>query len=109
VSLQCEANGATSYRWERQRGRIPSSAIGLNTNTLTFINPKPENAGNYRCVAINASGISYSKYAALTVNGKMHIINRNIFNTNCQQVVNVNNKQSEYITLNFQYVQPKVI
>ena len=31
VSLRCEANGATSYNWERQSGSIPSRATGINT------------------------------------------------------------------------------
>ena len=68
-SLTCEADGAISYNWERQSGSIPSSATGVNTNTLTIINLTPEDAGNYRCVAINASGSSESNYATLTVNG----------------------------------------
>jgi len=42
----------------------------VNTNTLTIINLTPEDAGNYRCVATNASGSSPSNYATLTVNGE---------------------------------------
>ena len=68
-SLTCEADGATSYRWERQSGNIPSGATGVNTNTLTIITLIPEVAGNYRCVATNDSGSSESNYARLTVNG----------------------------------------
>jgi len=70
VSLTCEADGATSYNWERQSGSIPSGATGVNTSTLTVINLTPEDVGNYRCVAINASGSSQSNYAILTVNGE---------------------------------------
>jgi len=69
VSLTCEADGATSYNWERQSGSIPSGATRVNTNILTFINITPEDAGNYRCVAINGSGSIKSNYAALTVIG----------------------------------------
>ena len=69
VSLTCEADGATSYNWERQSGSVPSGATGVNTNVLTFFNITPEDAGNYRCVATNASGSIDSNYAALSVIG----------------------------------------
>ena len=70
VSLTCEADGASSYNWERQNGDIPSDSIGMNTNTLTLINLQPEDAGNYRCVATNDSGSSASDYANIAINGK---------------------------------------
>ena len=70
-TLTCEADGASSYNWERQDDDIPSDSTGVNTNTLTLINLQPENAGNYRCVATNASGSSFSNYANLTINGTM--------------------------------------
>ena len=69
VSLTCEADGASSYNWKRQNGVIPSDSTGVNTNTLTLINLQPEDVGNYRCVATNASGSSESNYAAITING----------------------------------------
>ena len=67
VSLTCEADGASSYNWERQNGIIPSDSTGVNTNTLTLINLHPEDAGNYRCVATNASGSSESNYSTVTI------------------------------------------
>ena len=37
-TLTCEADGASSYNWERQNDVIPSDSTGVNTNTLTLIN-----------------------------------------------------------------------
>ena len=70
VSLTCEANGASSYNWEREDGVIPSDSTGVNTNTLNLINLQPEDAGNYRCVATNASGSSESNYATVTISSE---------------------------------------
>ena len=70
VPLTCEAERASSYNWERQNDVIPSDSTGVNTNTLTLINLQPEDAGNYRCVATNASGSSESNYASLIIDGE---------------------------------------
>ena len=70
MSLTCEENGALSYNWERQNDVIPSDSTGVNTSTLTLINLQPKDAGNYRCVATNASGSSESNYAAVTISSE---------------------------------------
>ena len=69
TSLTCEADGASNYSWERQSGSIPSDAIGVNTNTLTLINLRLDDAGKYRCIATNGSGSTQSDYATLTIKG----------------------------------------
>ena len=73
-TLTCEADGASSYNWERQNDVIPSDSIGVNTNTLTLINLQPEDAGNYRCVAANSTGSSRSNYAVITMMSKSNHI-----------------------------------
>ena len=70
ASLTCEANGALSFKWEKQNDVIPSDSTGVNTNTLTLINLQPEDAGNYRCVATNAGVCSESNYATITISCK---------------------------------------
>ena len=45
----------------------------MNTTTLTLINLQSEDAGNYRCVATNASGSSSSDYANLLIKGIAYI------------------------------------
>ena len=72
VSLTCEANGTLCYTWEKEDGAITSNstAAGANSTNLTLINIRPEDAGNYRCVAINTHGHNKSDNATVTINGK---------------------------------------
>ena len=67
VTLTCEADGASSYYWERQHGSIPPGTTGVNTSYLTIINLQLKDDGHYRCVAVNASGSTESEYAKLTL------------------------------------------
>jgi len=72
VSLTCEAVEAWSYIWERKIGRIPHNTTGVNTTTLKFTNIQLQDAGYYRCKAINDAGESYSTYAYINVTGTVH-------------------------------------
>ena len=74
VTLTCEANKVSSYYWERQNGKIPSTAIGVHTNELTITDVQPKDTGSYRCIAVicktNCSR-SYSNYA--TIKSKLSV------------------------------------
>ena len=70
ISLTCEADGASSYYWQRRHSSIPSDAVGINISVLTLINVQLKDTGYYQCIAINASGRTKSKYAELTFKGK---------------------------------------
>ena len=69
VSFVCEADGASSYYWERLDGSVSASATGVNTSSLIIINLRLNDAGYYRCVANNSGGSTKSKYAKLTLIG----------------------------------------
>ena len=69
ASLTCKADGASSYIWEKQNDVIPPDSTGVKTNILNLVNLQPEDAGNYRCVAINGTGSSKSHFATVTVLG----------------------------------------
>ena len=69
VSLNCQANGALSYDWEKRDDGNFSSSIGINSPTLTLTNLQPLDAGYYRCKATNISASSYSKFAGLSIFG----------------------------------------
>ena len=85
VSLSCEADGALSYKWEKQNGVISSDSTGVNTNTLTLINLQPKDTGNYQCVATGASGSSKSNYAAviIVISGMYNRAKKTIFHQMC--------------------------
>ena len=68
IQLQCVANGAVSYEWEKQNDVIPSDTEGVGT--LTLIGITPRDSGQYRCVAINEHGRNYSNNATVNVTGK---------------------------------------
>ena len=68
-SLTCNTKEAAIYKWKREDGVISSSATGLTTNTLTFINVQPADSGKYYCIATNGSGTTSSNLAVITVKG----------------------------------------
>ena len=74
VSLTCKAVEAFSYIWERKIGRIPHNTAGVNTSTLTFTNIQFQDAGYYRCKAVNDAGESYSTFAQIKITGTVYFL-----------------------------------
>ena len=69
ASLNCQADGALSYEWEKQNDGNFSSRVGINSPILTLVNLQPQDTGYYRCMATNNSGSSYSEFALLSIFG----------------------------------------
>ena len=97
VTLTCVVKEpSVYYYWERQNGKIPSSAIGVYTSVLTLINVQSKDAGNYRCVALTClinCGRRFSDYASVTVISKLmlyfHLVCTDIliYNITCVMLV----------------------
>ena len=69
IDFTCMAYGAKSYSWEREKGDIPSNAVGNDSNNLILHRILPPISGLYRCLAKNDHGETPSRYANLTVKG----------------------------------------
>jgi len=76
LQLICEAEGATSYKWEKEDGNIPQHAGGVESNTLVFTTLRQLDVGNYRCVVTGDGESVYSNYAKVTI-GKLSIMYQN--------------------------------
>lgn len=66
VILTCEANGTTSYNWEKENGIIQAKN---DDKTLMLHNVLPRDSGRYRCVTENMYGRNYSNYATIFIKG----------------------------------------
>ena len=61
---------ASYYYWQRETGDIPSTAMGINSSSLTLHNILSPDSVCYQCVGVNKHGEAYSNYAIFTVEGK---------------------------------------
>ena len=75
------------YKWNRKNTSLPTSAVGVNTSTMTIYRLTPEDAGDYQCVLSNISGVISSQFSALKINGTyihsyfIYLVKRRTFNS----------------------------
>ena len=71
MSMECipKKNGFY-YTWEKRNGSLPSKAQGILSPNLIIYNVTPEDAGDYRCLMSNYTGIIASEYKSVEVTGK---------------------------------------
>ena len=73
VTLTCNASGADNlkYQWMRMGNkRIPSTATGVNSNTLVIPSVTVDDSGQYKCVVSSGDVEVMSKYGAVSVSSR---------------------------------------
>ena len=58
-----------NYKWERKNTKLPTTAVGVNSEQLTITNLKPKDSGEYRCIMSNSTGMIASDYTPVTIKG----------------------------------------
>ena len=75
MSMRCIPNQHDLYYvWEKRNDNLPSRAQGVHSSTLTIINLKPEDSGEYRCVVSNSTGRIASEYLPVTIKGIVSVL-----------------------------------
>ena len=70
ITLTCNASGADNlkYQWMRMGNKtIPSTATGVNSNTLIIPSIRVDDSGQYKCVVSSGDVDVMSKYGMLSV------------------------------------------
>ena len=67
------------YVWEKRNDNLPSRAQSVQSATLTIINLKPEDSGEYRCVVSNSTGRIASGYLPVTIKGIVSLLHASCF------------------------------
>ena len=59
-----------TYAWIKKDDVLPSRAQGINSSSLTIVNLKPEDSGDYQCIVSNRTGEMSSNFSSVNVVGK---------------------------------------
>ena len=81
LSMDCIPDGnGFSYVWEKRNDDFSSRVEGIHLSQLNIYNVTPEDAGDYRCVMRNSTGVIRSNYTTITVEGNQFcLIYRTVF------------------------------
>ena len=74
VTLTCNASGADNlmYQWMRMGNKtIPSTARGVNSNTLIIPSITVDDSGQYKCVVSSDDVNMMSEYGTVSVLSKL--------------------------------------
>ena len=77
VTLTCNASGADNlkYQWMRMENKtIPSTATGVNSNSLIIPSIRVDDSGQYKCVVSSGDVDVMSKYGMVSVLSELLII-----------------------------------
>ena len=68
--MKCVPHGDHfAYKWEKKNEKSIPRSQGINSRLLTITDLRPEDSGEYRCIARNSTGTILSDYSLLTVKG----------------------------------------
>ena len=71
LSMDCVPDkDGFSYKWEKKNNNFSSRVDGIHSSKLKIYNVTPEDAGDYRCVMSNSTGVIRSNYTTITVEGE---------------------------------------
>ena len=97
VTLTCNASGADNlkYQWMRMGNKtIPSTATGVNSNTLVISSIRVDDSGQYKCVASIGDVNVMSEYGVVSVSSKYLPKNDNLMHMFMQK-----NKLPLYVSI----------
>jgi len=63
-----------SYLWEKKNNNVSSAAQGIHSSQLNIYNVTPDDAGDYRCVMSNSTGVIRSNYTKITIEGNQYCL-----------------------------------